>query len=285
MGRLTTRHSEFQAYQQNYSAPGWSSTSFTPGTTNAKGSWTDLFGGLVSDDSFGLWLSFFQQVPGAYCTALADIGIDRSGGTSYSVLIPNLGFADAYPLRSIENCGFYYYFPVFIPAGSRLAVRAQQSQGTAVAARCDAVLMQKPSHPEYLKYGSYVDAVGVDTANSRGTVLTAGSGQTKGAWHSLGAAPRDGFFVQPGAGVDDSAKSDNNMFFDWAIGNGTSFRVIAENLWAGTGSQWGSFALEPMPLPEAFATVKAGDTLYARALSKLTPDLNVNAMAYIVGGG
>lgn len=289
MGRLTTRHNEFQQFQFNYTAPGaGSGASCTPGTNNAKGAWSNLFfGSTVDTDTYGIWIAFYDlAVAGLSLATLADIGIDTAGGTNYRVLIPNLGLADARTVASMGQAGFYYYFPIFIPANASIGIRAQQNQSVAHSFDVDCMLLQRPSHPELLRVGTYVDAIGIDTVNSRGTVFTPGVGSAWGAWGSLGTAPRDGFFVQFGAGIDAATRVANLYVYDYAIGDGTNFRKVYSAVYGGDDNSNNEFSLSCVTPEQCYATVKAGDTFYVRAAAKQTNvNANANAMAYVVGGG
>lgn len=278
MGRLTSRHNQFCGYQHNWSVSDGVGATITPGTSNAKGSWVDLFGGTVSDDSFGVWLAFHDST-GSGNDILADIGVDVSGGTSYSVLIPNLiaGYCTGFSTNTTGPFGHCYYFPLFIPAGARIGCRAQTSLATAVAVKLRSRLFQKPSHPELVKCGDFVDAVGVNTGTSRGTVIAAG-GRVQGSYGSLGTAPRDAFYFEKGCAMVATVASNN--FVDFAVGNPQRNLVSRMKL----GCVSGVIAEEYIPSRFRYATIPAGAALYARAESDdSTPDTFYAAM-YLVGG-
>ena len=278
MGRLTTRHNEFQGYQANWADQNSLGSTVTPGSSNAKGSWLDLMSGTLTDDAFGIRLEFGNGSGGTH--TLADIGIDASGGTTYRVLIPNLICGSAQNIGSIDSFGHVYYFPLFMPAGSRLGIRAQQSLGTVVSFDCRAKLLQKPSRPEELKTGSFVDAIGVNTATSQGTVLTlAGASFTEGPWNLLGSAPRDGFHMQYGVGAN--AAGGDNVMVDFGVGDGTTNRILYPDHWFGSVS--GEVTNEYLPSAWYFATVKAGQNVYSRA--NFNSGVNtMYAAAYLTGG-
>ena len=279
---LTTRHSEFLQQQLNWTTADGVGISVTPGVSNAKGSWVDVFGGTVTDDTFGIWLAFHDS-PGAHNDILADVGIDTSGGTSYSVLIPNLicGYASSFLVNTTHPWGHSYYFPLFIPAGSRLACRMQTVLGTAIACKLRSRLMQKPTHPELLKVGDFVDAVGVNTSLSRGTAITAGP-RVDGTYASLGTAPRDAFYFESGCGMSNSATLTNsNQFVDFAVGNPQ--RVLIDHAKLGAASD-NTNSYEFVPSRWRYVTLPAGVTLYSRAKSDdSTPD-QFHAAMYLVGG-
>jgi hypothetical protein len=66
-----------------------------------------------------------------------------------------------------------YYFPIFIPSGTRLSARS----ASVVASKTCVVsltLLQRPTQLGWV--GTRVTAYGVDAANSRGTTMTSGNG-------------------------------------------------------------------------------------------------------------
>jgi hypothetical protein len=289
VGYLTTRHNEFLQVEQNY-GPGNDGVDITPGTGGAMGAWTDLLGATASEDVYGIWLAFFNgALAGQSNPTLVDIGIDTAGGTSYSVLIPTLQAGSARSWGSAVNQGFYYYFPLFVPKGSRVAARAQQPLATAVSFTAQLMLLEKPTHPELVKIGTYVEAIGVDVANSRGTVLTFASpdARVQGPWVSLGLASKGGWFFQSVGGVDDSAISSNNQYIlDFALGDAVNKRMLVDDQWFGVGSGQESAASQFMPVPLCYATIPPGSELFVRGTSKNGgAETNVNAMVYLVGGG
>lgn len=280
MGRLTTRFSSFQGEQLNWDIPSNFGKTITPGASNAMGSWVDLFGATLTDDCYGLFLDFANG-QGSGTDTLADIGVDTSGGTSYSVKVPTLMCGYALSNGSVDAPGHSYYFPLFFPAGSRLACRAQQNLGTVVSFQVRARALQKPSHPELLKCGDYVDAVGVTTASSAGKTITPGLNLAWGAWTLLGSPSRGGFFVQSGVHINESAAK--NYLIEYALGDGTNFRTLTPVQWIGTNSS-GGLSEEWIPTAMRYATVPAGQNLYARVQCGASSSAAFSAAAYVVGG-
>lgn len=103
----------------------------TVGSTNTKGSWTDL---VTATTATYRYLLVTMQGPATTTTTaadgLVDIGVDTSGGTSYSVIIPDL------PYGMTSNEAFVYKgaelpFKVSLPVGTRIACRYQSSSTNA----------------------------------------------------------------------------------------------------------------------------------------------------------
>lgn len=138
-------------------------------TPHTKGSWSQLVANSGAR-SLGImvWLDN-SAVSNTNTSILLDIGIGASG--SETVLIPDL--AAGYALNpSVSNASHFYYFPLFIPAGSRIAARSQAVIASDVVT-CRVNLFQRPSGFGWV--GARVTAYGVDAANSRGTVLSCGN--------------------------------------------------------------------------------------------------------------
>lgn len=142
------------------------------GTTHTKGSWATLID-PVNFDVFGVFLNMANVFTAAANTSmLVDLGIAPTGGGSEQVVVANIdaGAADAFNLG-----GKSYFFPLFIPAGKALRARCQGFIASDTVTVVAGVYVQPP-------YGVAQDApqewetYGADTANSRGTVLSSGSG-------------------------------------------------------------------------------------------------------------
>lgn len=279
--------SEFGAFQQNYGSAIPSSsegTHVTPGSSNTMGSWFDLMGGTLADDSYGIWLQVADGSSGGGATNahLMDIGIDFGGGSSYSILIPYLGFAGEVNTGGSNWRGTLWFFPLFMPAGARLGVRSQ-SKGSTNTITVKATVAQKPSRPDLLRYGTYVDSIGVDAANSRGTIYVPGTAGM-GAWATLGALLREGWWWQFSL-INDLTSSTNNPFMvDFAVGDATSKLLIGAQMYAAHHS-----ANEVVVGPDCdeigFAYLPNGANVYVRGNEHFGVDSNYTAILHVLGGG
>lgn len=108
---------------------------------------------------------------------IANVGIDPAGGSSYTTIIPNLLCSKAGTLNSPTVAGINYVFPIFIPAGSSIAVQTYGNSADTV--RVIMMVKGKPSRPELLKTGSKVVAYGVVAPT--GTPATGGT-TSDGEW-------------------------------------------------------------------------------------------------------
>lgn len=258
MGRLATRHNVFLAQQRNWTANDFGS-SITPGASDANGSWVDLFGNTTDEDSWGIWLTFTSG-SGSNTDTLCDIGVDTAGGTSYSVVIPNLIAGYAAAVASTTTLARTYFFPIFIPKGSTVAARAQQGLSTVVSFKLRCRLLQKPTHPELMKCGTFVEDIGTNSTTSKGVSITPGASKSWGSWTSIGSPTRDAFYWHGEIGI--ASARGQNYLADWGVGDGTTFRTLLEAQTVGTGS--GQNSAEWIPAAWRYATLPAGAGLYCR---------------------
>jgi len=173
-----------------------------PGATpHTKSTTTALIGTGIAQPGYWIQIEMWQTSSAATDTsALCDIMYDPAGGTSWSVLIPNL------------LCGFLptgvaipraeYGFPLYIPRGASIGARWQSitvSPASGVRPRVLVTVYGGPSTPGFW-YGTQVTDIGTDTANSAGLDHTPGSTGTYSAWTSIGGTSNPSFgFVTFGA--------------------------------------------------------------------------------------
>jgi hypothetical protein len=196
-------------------------TAVTPGTSN-KGSWAQLIASTTSG-SYGVIICVNSNTASAASrNTITDIGIGAAG--SEAVLIPDLisGNAAGYTLG-----GIWYYFPVYIPAGSRIAARGQGTVTTAY--RVFAQTLQQPLNASQIRKASFVDALGVSGVN--GTSVTSGT-TSKGSWVSLGTTTNRLWWWQVGVQVDSTDTAHNTTVYhiDLAVGNSTTRDTIISDL-------------------------------------------------------
>jgi hypothetical protein len=139
-------------------------------TAHTKGGWTQLIANS-GPRSLAIMIWFENTAVASTNTSmLVDIGIGGSG--SETVLIPNL--AAGYALNAtVSNAAHFYYFPIFIPANSRISARCQAAVvSDVVTTRVN--LFQRPMGAGWV--GARVTAYGADTATSRGVAFSCGNG-------------------------------------------------------------------------------------------------------------
>lgn len=256
-------------------------TSVTPGN-NTKGSWVSLLAGTsVTQDVFGLLINVNSGNKSAAAKdMLVDIGVDPSGGTSYTVLAPDLITSCAAPYN-IGNGGVWYYFPIWIRAGSRIGARASVNNATVGTVRVNVTCFGQPRNRQLIKVGTRIEAIGVTGASSSGTAVTSGT-TTEGSWTSLGTLTNPAWWFQVGMGVNDTTMAALAYHLDVAIGDASNKDIVIENslITTTTGEQ-----LNNMPnVADVGKYAPAGTNVYGRMQCSGTPDSNLSMVAYALGG-
>jgi hypothetical protein len=195
-------------------------------SANTKSSWQQLLS-ATSDAAYGIHVALFlPNSANSNRSALADIGIDPAGGSSYSVAIPNLLFHAAASAGMIG--AHQFFFPLFIPAGASIAARFQCGTG-GLTAEVRAQLLCRPDRPELWRCGSVVRAFGVNEGTSGGTLLTEGT-TSEGSWAQIGANTAEPlWFWQLGFGYPTNSIVAQFVDFDLGLGDGSATDVVINN--------------------------------------------------------
>src|SRR5579872_5107115 len=151
-------------------------TTVTTGTSNNKGSYAQLTASTPHDTNFMLvMISPTSTGPTGWAV---DIAVGGAG--SENVVIPNIIAAGA----SVANASTAWCaLPVSIPAGARLAARAQATSGASTIQV--SVILFDAGFTAYTAPGLY-DSIGFNSGTTAGTLVDAGAvGNTKGTWTQL----------------------------------------------------------------------------------------------------
>lgn len=152
-----------------------------PAGTNAKTAWEEICA-TTSAHGHGLAVSLFTG--GGQNDMLFDIGIGSSG--SEVVLLSNIYSSANNNAGQVKN---FYYFPVTIPPGSRLAAR-QQSTSTTIDTALAVYLCRNINRVPFDNL--VATTYGSDTSDSGGTVVDPGATvNAKGAYSVVSSAVTD----------------------------------------------------------------------------------------------
>ena len=247
------------------------------GSTHTKGSEAELIAGAaLTEDCYYMAIKFFGGgESNTIASYLADIVVDPAGGTSWSVLIPNLVVDSPHYLYG----GAHFVFPLFVKAGSSVGFKHQCSIASR-ALRCAIKLYGKPSKPEFMRYGHTVEAIGVNTGTSLGVSITTGASNAKGDWASVGTTTQDNWFWQMGIGLPDTTCGASFAYYlDMSAGDASNKRVCMDNVLfiKDNTEQAGKIAISEMP---PIKQVPSGETVYIRGAHSLTADSGLHAAAY-----
>lgn len=258
-------------------------TSVTPGASNAEGSWTEIASGAsLSQDCY--WLSL--QISGGASSAAAknqllDVGVDPAGGTSYTAFLSNLQVG-ASPLLTAAGLR-PFTFPMFVRAGSSVAVRVQGSNATAGTVRAIASLFGQPDRPELAPLGTTSQTFGTVT-NSSGQSFTPGNA-ADGSWVDLGSVSAPLWWWQVGYGIDNGTITAEYTYIDVAFGDGTNKHIISRVMHGGTTGETCGLALaDQLGAYSAFCPVPAGANIYVRGRCNNAPDSGYHATVVGIGG-
>lgn len=258
-------------------------TSVTPGASNVEGSWTQV--ASSANIAQNIYAFYLRISDGATASAqkdhLLDIGVDPAGGTSYTAVISNIVCGSSGPITAAG--GFEFIFPLFIKAGSSVAVRIQGSNATAGTVRVGVKFYGLPSRPEAVPVGYFSETIGTIT-NSQGVSFTPGNA-ADGSWVSLGTTVLPLWWWQLAFQVSNATITAEYTTIELAYGDGSNKHIICERMHQGTTSEQIGCVLNPnLFLWEAFCPVPAGATLYVRGRCNNAPDTGYNAVAIGIGG-
>lgn len=257
----------------------------TAGTSNSEGSWTEIAtsSNITADITcFTLWLVALSGTGDRQM--LIDIGIDPAGGTSYTAIISNIVCGNM-PINQagLPNYGIKFVFPMHIPAGSSVAVRAQGSSGTAQTVYVNMEFWGSPSAPHAFPCASFSETIGTIT-NSQGVSFTPGN-VSDGSWVSLGTTSSSLWWWQLCYSIGNATIGSRYTFIELAWGDGSNKHLIMKASHSGTTSEVvvdtagaNSFFMN------CYHPVPAGATLYVRGRCSTSPETGYNAVAVGLGG-
>ncbi len=211
--------------------------------------------------------------------ALATLGIDESGGTSYTGIVDLLvGNAAPYNGGNAGGGGMAFWFPLRIPAGTSIGMRGSVNSSNLTAFNAFCRCYCRPTRP--VRYGRYIEQFGIDTANSTGVAVTAGT-SSEGTYTAIGSAvARPLWFFEFGFGNNDGTDSSNTYDVDIAVGDAGTKKQIMWNRPVFTNTN------ENVAKPAAptWARAAVGDIVYARTqVGPASADTHAIAV-YGVGG-
>lgn len=253
-------------------------TVITP-AQNAYGLYTEILSDAsVTKDCFGVMLNINGiNTSNNIKDSLTTIGIDTAGGTSYVDLIPNLLTSCAAAYANGMG-GHWYYFPLYIPAGSAIAAKGSVNNATVGTQRVAIWLYGAPANPATVYAGQGVESIGVTLASSSGTAVTAGT-TNDGAWTSLGTTTKKCFAWAFGMGVADASLSAGGLYHgDLSYGDGTNQIIIDQDKYFHVNAT--AEDLSGQLRPPAYCDVPAGGGIYGRLQCSGTADSALSMAAY-----
>lgn len=256
-------------------------TAVTPLVTpNTYGTYAQLISGANLTDDVYEWRININSagISAVARDTIISVGLDPAGGTTYTSLVDLVvGPANAY---NLNGPGVWYQFPHFIKAGTSIAVAASTNSVNVTACNVFIVCMCRPSRPDMIWTGTYIDQFGVSTATSAGTAVTPGTA-SDGAYVQLGAnLTRPCYYWEMGMGCNNAAMTNNVLHADLAIGDGTNKKGVISNSPYQTGS---AEVMSKLRLGR-YGIGAIGDGVYARCqVGPNAADTGMSIAAYGVG--
>lgn len=244
---------------------------------------------IGSNTTVDLWALEFTitgvAVSAAAKDLLVQIGFDFAGGTTFPASPDRYNSITLLASCAIGyNLGFVkYFFPLGIPAGTKIMARSSVNNATVGGATVQWTGWGRPKYPEATRRGQYVESLGAVTASSRGTTVTPGT-TSEGTAVSMGSLAADlpCWYWEFGYGINDSTMANAAIHCDLLAGSAAG-DVILQNGYVRTTSGEGINKL-PSIHRFPFAEVAGGTEIFARAQCSGTPDSANSMMAYGVGG-
>ena len=257
----------------------------TANAANTKGSDTEILSdSSVTEDVYGVALFFCGGASSATIrNYLVDIKTDPTGGTTWGTVISNLMVNS--PHFDISTCGYSYYFPLFMTAGTAIAAAVQSNQISTTNIRVGIKLFGKPSYPHLCKVGSKVESFGANASDSGGVSITAGA-QAMGSYTaSLGTTAGDLWWWQAGICSQDTTLSNAALLLEVAAGDGSNKVPCATDIQYITNNSEQAYK-SAMGLNIPYRRIKAGSDVYMRAACNTSPvpDGPYEVAAYGLGG-
>lgn len=262
-------------------------TLITPGN-NTYGSYaTVLSGAQVTDDLYGLWITFTGwSSSGVARDAIAKIAVDTTGAGSFSTgndIGVDILCSCAGGLSVAGGGGISYYFPIKIKSGSAIGVAGSVNNGTVGTGSVFVRALRRPSHPELVTpfLGTFVTTFGSTPGSSSGTAVTPNGVGGQSAWVQLGgAAAKRLIYLTQGVGCNNAAMSANASAWQLAVGTSTTVnRQVTRSMLVQPGT------LETLQYESsgAYCVVNPGDLIFGRAGGQATSPTGMSTAAYGVG--
>lgn len=289
---LWTPTNEFNWSTDNYGAT-YTDTGIganSPGHANAntKGANTNMLNG-VAEDVYGISILFCGQNASATIRrCMVDLLVDPAAGvgnpgSSWSVAIANL-YANSPTLGVSGNFGWWYYFPLYLAAGTAIGTAHQNLVAGTLPLQVAIRVFGKPSRPELVKVGTRVQTIGATVGTTTGVAVTPGTSALGSYSATLGTLTNDSFFFQLGVGSADTTMTARGYQFDIAV-NATNKVLVAENILysvCGSVEQASKSAIGSSPPIQRIAS---GQDVYVRGAAQGgAPDSSMTAIVYAVAG-
>lgn len=166
--------------------------SCTAGASHADGTAVEMLPALAHDVEYLRLAISVTATASDDNNALLDLLIDPAGGDSWAVLIEDLIAGGGAEVSAVSTAlggpGIHYDFPLWIPAGASLGIRARgaRSSGSPVI-KVAAFAFGGNRNPASWWCGQRVSSINAAPSTSNGGLHTAGSSTAFSSWADLGS--------------------------------------------------------------------------------------------------
>lgn len=272
---LWTPGNRFQWRQSNMATVSSTfGTSITTGTNTFPTPTELISAASLTEDVYLIYVLFSNYgTASAARPGLLNVYVTPPGG-SQVVLIANLMLHEAGTKYRFMN---RYIFPLFIKSGSAIAVAASGSGANTLEVLIE--VFGKPSRPDMIACGSYVEDFGALTASSDGTEVPEGN-SVKGAWTQIGTTTRECWWWQAQYGQNSSTDGGLDVWMDVAAGDATNKDIIIlDQLSRGTTTEERNVCRNL----NNYKSIPAGTNIYARLMTTAGIS-NTKVIAHGMGG-
>lgn len=256
-------------------------TAITAGAIDTYGSYVEVLSDTaITEDCFGILINCNAVgVSAGIREGTLTIGKDEAGGTSYVDWLTDLIVGGAADYTYSLGGGAWYYFPMYIKAGTALAAKwacSTASESCSVNLR----VYGRPKNPGTVRYATKFQNFGASAGN--GTSITSGT-TSDGSWTQVGSSPSTPlWWWQIGWQNADSTASSQSFHIDLARGDASNKHIMIENALFATASveftRCGFYSSV-----HCDGEVTTADLIYMRAQCNGTPDSALTCAAYGVG--
>lgn len=216
----------FDYYESNVTTPTTGTSVTAGGTAHVKNTTYTTLIASTAQDAYAIEIKFSDVSTAVTDTSmLVDIAIGAAA--SETVIIPNLNAGYAGGQQALNEGGQFYWFPLYIPSGSRISATAQAaiiSDTVLVTVR----LWGQPSSPVWA--GSEVIDYGTVGASSKGTDVAAGTSGAEGTFTQIVASTtRSHYYIAAGMGcAADTTVQTNGGLIDVGVGAATEDPILED---------------------------------------------------------
>lgn len=249
-------------------------------SVDTYGSYTEVLADTaITEDCYGLAIIVSEMaVSGSIRNGTITVGKDEAGGTSYTDWLTDLIVGNAAQYADGGDGPTFYYFPMYIKAGTSLAAKLANQTASATC-RCAMVAYGRPKYPQAVRCASKFENFGATTGN--GTSLTSGT-TSEGSWTQVGTNPtiQGLWWWQFGWQAADDTMANVMYHVDLARGDASNKHIIFENapVWHSSAER----VIKPFLHVPSFYVGEAttADLIYMRAQCSGTSDQALQVAAY-----